>query len=315
MSKRIICISKLKVCYQDNQAISDLSLNIHTGEVVALLGENGAGKSTLINAILGRIKPTAGDIQVFGQQPGSYAAKLRIGSILQSANLPDNTTIEEQLNLFRSYYSNSLDLDTLLRTTMLEGLQKRQIETLSGGQKQRVFFALAICGKPDVIFLDEPTVGLDISARREFWHCIETLKQQGAAIVLTTHYLEEAEALADQIVLLNKGVIINRGTPAQIKAQVTGKRVRFLWPQQAPPFAEFLRNKALPMGDSGLISQVLDDNGRIEFISPQPELILKTIFANDYVIQDLSVESIKFEDAILSINQNYQSNLAEEKAA
>ena len=299
----IIEIANLTVCYQAHKAISDLSLNIKRGEVCALLGENGAGKSTLVNAILGRIKATSGDINVFGQAPGAYAARLRIGTILQSANLPDNTKVEEQLNLFRSYYPNPMDMDRLLKITMLGGLQKRNINTLSGGQKQRVFFALAICGNPDIIFLDEPTVALDTTARREFWRCIAEFKKSGVAIILTTHYLEEAEALADQIVLLNQGRIHHQGSPAQIKAMASGKKLTFHWTESELSFAEFRRQFAKNISREGIaVENLYCDDSKIELTCHQPEALLKIIFNQGYMVSDLCIQSSRLEEAVIALS-------------
>lgn len=297
-NQSIIEISNLTVCYKAHKAISDLSLTVKSGEVCALLGENGAGKSTLVNAILGRIKATSGNIKVFGQVPGSYAAKLRIGTILQSANLPDNTQVEEQLNLFRSYYTNPMDMDKLLKITMLEGLQKRNINTLSGGQKQRVFFALAICGNPDIIFLDEPTVALDALARREFWRCIAEFRKSGVSIVLTTHYLEEAEALADQIVLLSQGRIRHQGSPAHIKAMASGKKLTFTWTESALSFTEFRKQ----VDEDIAMEKVHCDGNKIELTCHQPEALLKAIFTQGYTISDLCVQASRLEEAVLALS-------------
>lgn len=303
VNNNIIEISNLTVCYQAHKAIDNVSLTIRSGEVLALLGENGAGKSTLINSILGRIKPNNGSVKVFGQAPGSYAAKLKTGTILQSANLPDNTTVEEQINLFRSYYISPMALDTILAITLLDDLRTRKIKTLSGGQKQRIFFALAICGQPEVIFLDEPTVGLDTSARREFWRCIEQFKKDGISMVLTTHYLEEAEALADQVVLLNQGHVITQGTPNQIKAQALGKKVKFNWNSSKQTFTEFLDDNGREYQFNEQLSQLVCHNNNVEFITSVPELILQVLFSEGTDISNLTIESTKLEDAVLAINK------------
>lgn len=321
----IIQISNLVVTFKGPKgtslkAIDKVSLNIKSGEVLSLLGENGAGKSTLINAILGRIKPDFGSIEVFGQAPGSYSAKLRIGTILQSANLPDNTTVEEQINLFRSYYQAPLSLNEVLSIAMLKDLRSRKINMLSGGQKQRVFFALAICGQPDVIFLDEPTVGLDTNARREFWQCIEQFKQAGVAIVLTTHYLEEAEALSDQVVLLNQGRIVHQGTPEEIKAHALGKQVQFSWHHQQQSFANFLNHSGIKSQVSDVITQLTCQNQTVLFTTSNPEQVLKSLFAANAQLSDLTVTSTKLEDAVIALtseqnNQNQAQQPSGEKAA
>lgn len=315
MNNRIIEITNLTVSYKEHKAIHDLSLNIRSGEVCALLGENGAGKSTLVNAILGRIKASSGHIKVFGKTPGAYEAKLRIGTILQSASLPDNTQVQEQLNLFRSYYPNPMDLDQLLNITMLNGLEKRAINTLSGGQKQRVFFALAVCGNPDVIFLDEPTVALDTAARREFWRCIAEFKKSGVAIVLTTHYLEEAEALADQIVLLNKGCIRHQGTPAQIKALAADKKMTFRWTDPVLSFSEFMaqlrETTSSQANQSCLLPEKMHcEDDKVILNCQQPEALLKAIFNQGHMVEDLCIENARLEEAVLVLSQQQDPSVS-----
>lgn len=295
----IINIDNVSIHYDEVKAINGLTTQLMRGEVLSLLGENGAGKSSLINAVLGRIPVNSGHISVFGEAPGSQCAKLRIGTILQSANLSDNVTVLEQLNLFRSYYQHPRPLQELIDIAMLAEFVDQRMVRLSGGQKQRVFFALAICGNPDVIFLDEPTVGLDTLARKEFWQCIHNIKTQGVAMVLTTHYLEEAEALSDRVLLLDHGDKRWEGTPAQLKSNSFGKKVSFQWHQSITDFSRLLTQLDIVAKTAQL---TLQDN-RIAFLCPLPEEILPALFQSNISCQDLVIETAKFEDAVLAMSQ------------
>ncbi|MGH8369814.1 MAG: ABC transporter ATP-binding protein, partial [Gammaproteobacteria bacterium] len=207
-------------------AVDRLSLEVRRGEVLALLGPNGAGKTTSVNLLLGLAWPNSGHAELFGQSPKELSARRRIGTMLQDAQLGDHARVHEIIRLYSGYYLDPLPLAEVLQIAGLEGLEQRFATKLSGGQKQRLMFALAICGNPELLFLDEPTVGLDVEARRNFWVAIRRLKDQGRSIVLTTHYLEEADALADRIVVINGGRVIVEGSPADIKRTVAQRHIR-----------------------------------------------------------------------------------------
>ena len=305
MNDTIVTVQNVSVSFDSVKAIDNISFDIKAGEVLALLGENGAGKSTLINCILGRLKVNEGSIRVFGAAPGEQSAKRRTGTILQSASLPDTSTVEEQIALFSSYYPKPLAKQHLIDLTMLEGLEKRRLNTLSGGQKQRLFFALAVCGNPQIIFLDEPTVGLDSSARREFWQCIESLKLNGVSVVLTTHYLEEAEALADRIILLKQGKIIYQGTPSEVKTKALGKRVRFILSSSRALFEQCMGQLKQQHSDASVFDLTYNRN-TVNLTTARPEPLLELLFSNQVLISDLTIESARLEDAVEILNQ--QSN-------
>lgn len=165
--------------YGNKVALDNLTLALHPGEVVALLGPNGAGKSTAVRLMLGLIAPATGDVRVFGSDPRNAGARMRIGAMLQVARIPEMLRVREHLDLFRSYYPKPLAMREIVEIAKLEGIEDKLFGQLSGGQKQRVLFALALCGDPDLIFLDEPTVGLDIEARRGLWQQIRVLAQRG----------------------------------------------------------------------------------------------------------------------------------------
>jgi ABC-2 type transport system ATP-binding protein len=206
-------------------ALDHLNLALHPGEIVALLGPNGAGKSTAIKLLLGLIAPTSGTTRVFGSDPREAVTRTRVGAMLQVSRITEMLKVHEHLDLFRSYYPRPLPIPDILRIAQLQGIEDRLFGQLSGGQKQRVLFALALCGNPDLIFLDEPTVGMDIEARRGLWAEIRVLAALGKTVLLTTHYLEEADALADRIIVINKGRVISEGTPAEIKRNCGGRRI------------------------------------------------------------------------------------------
>lgn len=208
------------------QALNGLDISLRSAEVLAVLGRNGAGKSTAVALWLGLERAQSGCVQLFGKMPGMLAQRRRIGVMLQSANLPEASTVQELLAVSRACYPQPMALEECLRLAGLEGLEPRRYKQLSGGQQRRVQFALALCGNPEVLFLDEPTTGLDIDARHRLWSAIGELRQRGTAIVLTTHYLEEAEMLADRVVLLEAGQVVAEGTVDAIRSRVALQKIR-----------------------------------------------------------------------------------------
>jgi ABC-2 type transport system ATP-binding protein len=202
--------------YRSVTALSNVSFSVGRGEVVAVLGPNGAGKTTAIRLLLGLSRPTTGEANLFGT---------RIGAMLQSASLPETLRVNELIELFSSYHPGPLPATEVVKAAGLGGLESRLFGKLSGGQKQRVMMALALCGDPELLFLDEPTAGLDTDARRLVWAGVRNFVARGRSVLLTTHYLEEAEALAHRVVLLRGGRIIAEGSPVEIKSRTASERL------------------------------------------------------------------------------------------
>jgi ABC-2 type transport system ATP-binding protein len=279
--------------YGTTVALDGLSLSLHPGEVVALLGPNGAGKSTAVKLLLGLIAPTSGTSRVFGSDPRSATTRTRVGAMLQVARITETLRVREHLDLFRSYYPNPMSVAEILRIAQLQGIEDRLFSQLSGGQKQRLLFALAICGNPDLIFLDEPTVGLDIEARRALWHQIRSFSAQGKTVLLTTHYLEEADALAHRVIVINKGRVISQGTPAEIKRNSGGRTIRC----ETRLSLELLQR--LPS-----VTNVEFNEGAVVVTASDAETVVREMLLRDETLSGLEVASPALEDAFLALTKN-----------
>jgi ABC-2 type transport system ATP-binding protein len=271
-------------------AVDGLDLTIPRGGVYALLGPNGAGKTTTISILLGLLTADAGELRVFGQRPGTLAVRRRLGAMLQVSGVPGTLTVGELVAQFSGYYPAPRPLAETLQLAGLDGLQDRRFDRLSGGQRQRLLFALAICGRPQLLVLDEPTVGLDVAMRRQLWEVIRNLAADGCTVLLTTHHLEEADALADRIGVLLGGRLIAEGSPAAIKARVGGRMLRCRSGLPAATLA------ALP-GVRGLRVA----GGRFELQVDSAEAVLRELLMRDPELAELEVSSLALEDAFLSL--------------
>lgn len=208
-------------------AVRGLDLTVQRGECFGLLGPNGAGKTTTIEIIEGLLAPTRGLVEVLGHRWGQHdeQIKARIGISLQETRLPEKLTVGEIIRLFRSFYSRGFDPDQVLELVSLEAKTKALVRHLSGGQKQRLAVATALVGAPELLFLDEPTTGLDPQSRRQLWEIIRGLRAEGRSILLTTHYMDEAERLCDRIAIVDHGQIIAQGTPRELILELGGEHV------------------------------------------------------------------------------------------
>lgn len=277
-------------------ALRNVDFSVRAGELVALLGPNGAGKTTAVKLFLGLAKPVSGSVKVFGGNPVNTQVRMRTGAMLQVAKVPETLRVREHIDLFSSYYPRPLPLAETLAAAGIEDIKNRKFGELSGGQKQRVLFALSICGDPDLLFLDEPSVGLDVEARRLLWEEIRKLVARGKTVLLTTHYLQEADELADRVVVINQGAIIAEGTPAEIKAKTAGKKIRCV--TRIP--IEFI------CGLPGVI-KVCQDREALEIQVSQAEPVLRELLQQDSGLSGIEITSAGLEDAFLALTQDNNS--------
>jgi ABC-2 type transport system ATP-binding protein len=288
-------------------ALDDLSLQLHPGEIVALLGPNGAGKSTAVKLMMGLSSPTSGQVAIFGADPRHTATRLRTGVMLQVGRAPEMLRVREHIAIFRGYYPAPMPYAEIIRAAGLDGIEDRFFGQLSGGQKQRVLFALALAGDPDLIFLDEPTVGLDIEARRMMWQQIRSLAARGKTVLLTTHYLEEADALAHRIIVINKGRVVSEGTPAQIKSFGSATGALKLIRCNTTLSTELLRAIPGVQKVSGASAEEAITDNLTTITTTQPEATLREMLALDLNLNSLEVTSPALEDAFLALTSNSPS--------
>ena len=229
MAQPAIAVQDLRKSYDGNTALGGISFEVAEGEVFGLLGPNGAGKTTTVEILEGYRTRDAGDVTVLGFDPGEAprAFRERIGVVLQQSELVSNLTVRELLRIFAGYYSQRRDADEVLDLVGLADKKNARIKTLSGGQRRRVDLAVALVGDPDLVFLDEPTTGFDPAARRTAWDMIRSLRSLGKTILLTTHYLDEAEQLADRVAVIRSGVIVRLGTPEELIGAGGPVEIRF----------------------------------------------------------------------------------------
>jgi len=227
VSEFAVKCERLRKAYGPVVAVADVSLSVRRGECFGLLGPNGAGKTTTIEILEGLLSADAGDIEVLGLRWSHHADELRqrLGIQLQETQLPDKLTVEETLRLFRSFYANGRTVEELLQIVGLEGKRASRVGKLSGGQKQRLSLASALAGNPDLLFLDEPTTGLDPQSRRQLWMLLEQFRERGGTILMTTHYMEEAEYLCDRVAVVDHGRIIAEGVPQELIARLGEPKV------------------------------------------------------------------------------------------
>ena len=227
MSEPALSLRKLHKSYGNVHAVVDLDLTVHAGECFGLLGPNGAGKTTTIEICEGLLEPDDGDVQVLGMQWSTHGNALReqLGIQLQDTQLSEKLTVTETVRLFRSFYTKGPPTDDVIALVQLEEKRHARVGTLSGGQKQRLAIALAIVGDPRLLFLDEPTTGLDPQSRRQLWDLIGRFRQEGRTILLTTHYMDEAEKLCDRIAIVDHGRVIALDTPRALIASLGAEHV------------------------------------------------------------------------------------------
>jgi ABC-2 type transport system ATP-binding protein len=271
-------------------AVEEVDLTVRAGELLAVLGPNGAGKTTALGMLTGLTTPSSGTARLFGRDPRDLAARQRMGVMLQSSGVPDTLRVRELLAAFRGYYPAPLPMASVVEAAGLDGLEDRLFGTLSGGQQRRLLFGIALCGDPELVFVDEPTTGLDVEVRRTLWATLRTLAATGRGVVLTTHYLEEADALADRIVLLHQGRVVAEGTPTQMKSLVPGRRIR----------AESSIEAAEASGWVG-VHRASHDGTRLELLVSEPEPVLRQLLYRDPSVTGVTVTEPTLEDAFLTL--------------
>ncbi|MEX5718947.1 ABC transporter ATP-binding protein [Geodermatophilus maliterrae] len=282
-------ISGLTVRHGEVLAVDGLDLRIGRGETVALLGPNGAGKSTTVGAALGLLRPAAGTVRVLGRPPADAVRAGGVGAMLQHGGLPGEARVGEVLHLVRRSYADPWPLDDLVATTGTGGLLGRDVDALSGGQRQRVLLALALSGQPPLLLLDEPTSAMDVEGRRAFWTTMRDLAARGTTVVFATHHLEEADAVADRVVVMAGGRLVADGPSAGIRSVVAGRTVRF----SAPDGAAFDRVPA--------VTGVDRVGGTVALATTDVEATLRALLADGVPLIDLEVRGASLEDAVLSL--------------
>jgi ABC-2 type transport system ATP-binding protein len=273
-------------------AVDRLSLEIQRGQTVALLGPNGAGKTTTVELLLGLANPDEGMVRLFGGPPADAVAAGRVGAMLQDAGLPQWARVAELIGLVRSLYPQPLPLADALRLADLEEVANRRVERLSGGQRQRVRLALALAGNPALLVLDEPTAALDVDARRGFWERVRGYVSAGRTVLFATHRLEEADAVADRVLVIAGGRLLADGTPEQVKAQAAGRSTISLAAGDLPRMA--LEN--LPG-----VQTVEVDRGRLTLHTTDPDATIRALLQQAPNVEGLEVTRAGMEEAFLQL--------------
>ncbi|MBV9267036.1 MAG: ABC transporter ATP-binding protein [Acidobacteriaceae bacterium] len=290
-----MCLAELNNVYKrfgNVTALDCLSLRANAGELLAVLGPNGAGKTTAISILLGLLRPDKGSAQLFGTAPSELTARRRMGVMMQEVYLAPELRVREHIDLIASYYPAPFAADEAMELTHTTPLANRPYGKLSGGQKRQAQFAMAICGRPELLFLDEPTTGLDVQSREAMWQTLRQLVRDGASIVLTTHYLEEAEALADQVAVLAKGRVIAAGSVEQIRSMVSRKRIVCSTALAAAQI------QAWPE-----VERVTPANGQLHIVVTDCEDVVRRLLAADENLSNLEVHRAGLAEAFTELTK------------
>ncbi|KAB7744187.1 ATP-binding cassette domain-containing protein [Nostocoides sp. F2B08] len=293
--------------YAAVRAVDAIDLDVPRGQVTAVLGPNGAGKTTTIEMLLGLRRPTRGSVRVLGGDPQSRAVRSRVGAMLQDTDAPESLTVREIIDLVAAYYPARLRTEDVLARADLGPSADRRVTQLSGGQRQRLSFALAIAGDPDLLFLDEPTAALDVTARREFWHQVSGFASLGKTILFSTHNLAEADEFAERVVVIASGAIVADGPPARIKQLVPGRTLTLRtdapepWLRSLPDVRDVAALDQPPSDRSpGGINVVAGTRAlRLQVVSA--ETVLRELFAAGHEVADLTVAEGSLEDAFVHL--------------
>lgn len=294
----VIEMKNVSRSFRDKKAVDGVSFTITRGSITAVLGPNGAGKTTMLSMLLGLLEPTEGSVKVFGLPPKDIRVREQTGAMLQEVSVMDRLKVREILSLIRSYYPKPMEMEVLLRAAGLAPADlNRYAEKLSGGQKRSLSFALALAGNPGLLFFDEPTVGLDTTARRHFWEMVRGFADQGKTILFTTHYLQEAEDNADRILLFSRGVLAADGSPAEIKARLVKKSLSFL------PIGDpwLMRGQLLELP---AVEACYEKNGRLHVTTEDTDEALRAIFTSGLAVEDVLIDQGKLDEAFEQLTMN-----------
>jgi ABC-2 type transport system ATP-binding protein len=284
----IIEVRDLVKQYPATTAVAGVSFSVPPGVCFGLLGPNGAGKTTTVEIMEGILPPSSGEVRYRGEPLGARFRE-EAGILFQKTALQDFLTVRQSIALFRGLYQRGLDVDEVMRLCALEKLAARDSRKLSGGQQQRLLLAIALVNDPAVLFLDEPTTGLDPQARRNFWELVDSIKAQRKTIILTTHYMEEAELLCDEIIILDRGRIVAQGAPRRLLRDHFAEVLLELPRHDFPPAA-----RALPL-------KILDAHDRVEITTDNLELTLRTLMDAKVPLTNLRIRPANLEDLFLEL--------------
>ena len=279
------------------EAVRGIDLEVQQGEILAFLGPNGAGKTTTIDLLLGLSRPDAGSVELFGAAPRTAVEQGLVSAVMQTGGLLKDLTVAETLRLTASLFTSATDPDEVMRRAGILEIADRRVGSCSGGQQQRLRFAMALLPDPDLLILDEPTTGMDVTARREFWSAIREDAERGRTILFATHYLEEADAYADRVVLVRKGQVVADGTAAQVKALAAGRTVRATLPgADAEELARIPGvDGAEVRGDTVLLHSSDSDAVARHLLTTTPA-------------RDLEIEARGIEDAFLALTADHDGD-------
>ena len=276
-------------------ALDDVSLTVEAGQLVGLLGPNGAGKTTLLSLLSGLRRPDSGTVRIFGGDPRDPASRASLGTTPQETGLPDPLRVGEVVDLVSRHFPDPLPTGELLERFGLGDLVRRQTGSLSGGQKRRLAVALALVGRPRLVLLDEPTTGLDVEARHELWTALRSFHSEGATILVTSHYLEEIEALAERVVVVGQGRVLADDSLTNVLATVARRKVLVRLPDLATAQAV---SAALPA-----VSEPVAEGDRLAFLAADADGLVRHLVRSDVAFSDLEVRGASLEEAFITLTK------------
>ncbi|MFF9852912.1 ABC transporter ATP-binding protein [Streptomyces litmocidini] len=293
----VIQVADLRLDYGAKTAVAGISFEVRRGEVVALLGTNGAGKTTTLDVLEGYLRPTSGTVAVFGHDPATHRARIapRVGIMLQEGGFFGELTVAETVRAWRRFTPDAVSVEEALRLVDLEDRARTRVGRLSGGERRRLDLTLAVLGRPELLFLDEPTTGLDPESRRETWRFLKGMVAEGMTMLLTTHYMEEAEFLADRVAIMDRGRVVRHGTVREVLAQEAGTRISVaaddkVGARTLPPFPG---------------AEVREADGRVTLVTTDPQQVLAALlrWADDNAVRlrGIDVRTASLEDVFLDV--------------